>query len=304
MKRGIGLLSVVIALIVVSGVLSACSSSSAANVQNPSIASAPVTPSSVFKVSSLAINPPEVNAGVQILMVARVTNTSGGSRNYRANVRIDNTANDSLPAFLPSAEVQIPAGATQPVSVVATVNNPGKYKVTWDNVSESLIVNPEDTSVSANGSNTISAAAPDFSAVDVVTGKKISLSEFLGSVVLLNFVNYGCDPSTSQIVSAQLLAIKQLQSQRFDFVPVSVFCGCCSPEVLRQFASQNGFNWPWILDSDYSIAAKYASSLRRFGYPTLIFINKDHLISEVAGYTDLAVLNDKIDKIIAAQGKS
>ena len=189
------------------------------------------------------------------------------------------------------------------LSVITTINNPGTYKVNWDNVSQNLMVNPEEISAANSSQITTPSAAPDFSAVDVVTGKKVSLSQYKGSIILLNFVNYGCDPSTNNRVGAQLLAMKQLQSQRSDFVPFSVFCGCCPPEVLRQFAKENGFNWPWILDTDYSIANKYANYLKKFGYPTLIFIDKDQLITEVTGYTDLTGLNDKITKIAGTQAK-
>ncbi|MFC2066076.1 peroxiredoxin family protein [Chloroflexota bacterium] len=141
--------------------------------------------------------------------------------------------------------------------------------------------------------------APDFTSVDVVTNQEITLSSFKGSMVLLNFVNYGCDPSLNNVVSKQLLAIKELKSQRSDFMPVSVFCGCCTPEVLRDFAEQNDLTWPWILDTDYSIVRNYASYLRKYGYPTLIFIDQEQNIREVAGYSDLSALSSKLDQIMS-----
>jgi len=139
--------------------------------------------------------------------------------------------------------------------------------------------------------------APDFIGVDVVTNKTISLSQFSGSIVLLNFVNYGCSSSLNQIVSAQLLAIKDLREQRDDFIPLSIFCGCCPPDVLREFAQQNDLTWPWILDTDNSIVTQYTSYLREYGYPTLIFIDGEQQIREVTGYCDISTLNVKIDEI-------
>lgn len=137
--------------------------------------------------------------------------------------------------------------------------------------------------------------APDFTGVDVVTNETISLTQFKGSVILLNFVNYGCSSSLNQIVSAQLLAIRDLSKQRDDFVPISVFCGCCPPDVLREFALQNGLSWPWILDTNNSILPQYADYLREYGYPTLIFIDEDQHIREVTGYCDVSTLGIKID---------
>ncbi|MDP2932179.1 MAG: redoxin domain-containing protein [Chloroflexota bacterium] len=140
--------------------------------------------------------------------------------------------------------------------------------------------------------------APDFTGVDVVTGKTISLASFKGSVALLNFVNYGCSQDINNIVSAQLLAIKKLWQQRTDFLPVSVFCGCCPPEVLRQFARENGLSWPWILDTDTSIIAKYLAYVQQYGYPTLVFVDKEQYIRAVTGYSDGGSLSAELDRII------
>jgi len=130
----------------------------------------------------------------------------------------------------------MPAGITQQLSFVVPTDAPGKYKVTWgESTGEFAVIGADKTDTGNVAGNAI---APDFTAVDVVTNQKITLSQFKGSMVLLNFVNYGCDPSLNNIVSKQLLAIKALKNQRTDIMPVSVFCGCCPPEVLREFAKQ------------------------------------------------------------------
>jgi peroxiredoxin len=138
------------------------------------------------------------------------------------------------------------------------------------------------------------SSALDFNGVDVMTGDPISLSEYRGTTVLLNFVNYGCSASLNEIVSDQLLIIKDLAEQRDDFAPLSVFCGCCPPEVLRDFAEQNNFEWSWLLDLDNAILRQYYDYLVQFGYPTLVLIDKDQRVIEVAGYTDLETLDAMI----------
>ncbi len=140
--------------------------------------------------------------------------------------------------------------------------------------------------------------APDFTGVDVMTGKTISLADLKGSVVLLNFVNYGCSQDINNIVSAQLLAIKKLRQQRTDFLPLSVFCGCCPPEVLRQFATENGLSWPWILDTNNAIIARYINYVQEYGYPTLVFVDKEQYIRAVTGYSDGGSLSAELDRII------
>lgn len=304
MRLCIKLIMIISVLSVVFGFSLACANSNATTITpSPQTTSSPA-PLKTFRVANMAINPAEVNAGVPALITAQVTNIGNDDSSYIGKVRIDNATKPSLPAFLYSDEVTIPVGITRILSVTTAITYPGKYKVTWDEVSQDLVVNREEPEAQNTPKNTGPVTAPDFTGVDVVTGKTVSLRQFSGSAVLLNFVNYGCNPSLNKVVSAQLLAIKKLQKQRGDFVPVSVFCGCCPPEVLRQFAKDNELNWTWILDTDNSIVRKYGNYLRKYGYPTLVFINKDQLINEVTGYTNLSSLDEKINKIAQVEEKS
>jgi len=166
-------------------------------------------------------------------------------------------------------------------------------------VTYAITLPPNEISTSkSTNSNQGLVSAPVFSSIDVVTGDEISLSDFKGKIVLLNVVNYGCNQRTNEIVSDQLLAIKSLTEQRDDFIPVSVFCGCCPVETLRNFATENELTWPWILDSDYSIIQGYLEYVREYGYPTLIFINKDQYIVDFGGYYDTSALSAMIDEML------
>jgi peroxiredoxin len=82
-----------------------------------------------------------------------------------------------------------------------------------------------------------------------------------------------------------------------------VFCGCCPAETLRQFAGGNDLNWPWLLDTDNSIVAKYSGFREQFGYPTLIFVDKDQIVTDASGALTLAELGVRLDKV-AAGGSS
>ncbi len=150
------------------------------------------------------------------------------------------------------------------------------------------------------GAVSAGVTAPDFTALDVVTGEKITLSQFKGKTVLLNFVNYGCSPKINDVVSAQLLAIRQLSQSRSDFVPVSVFCGCCPVDALKQFAASNNLQWSWLLDSDNSIVASYSDYVGQYGYPTLVFIGQDQVIRDASGALSLSELAKRLDGISGA----
>ena len=254
----------------------------------------------VFQVSELAINPAEVNPGVEVMIAAEVTNTSDTEDNYTAKLRIDNVSEESLPSFRYLNEVTIDAGVSRLLSFIVSKNTPATYKVTWGERNGEFVVVKPDESIEPSNPKSITpkfTRAPDFTGVDVVTNERISLSQFSGSIVLLNFVNYGCNPSVNQVVSAQLLAIKELTKQRDDFIPLSIFCGCCPPSALRDFAEENDLSWSWILDTDNSIVPQYGRYLRKYGYPTLIFIDKEQNIREVAGYSNVPTLSAQIDEI-------
>ena len=277
--------------------MQACATSNSPQANSQSAAKRAPATAQVFEVSSLAINPTEANTGVKVIVTAKVTNTGSVKNSYTPKIRIDNATGGSLPSFRYLGDVDIPAGDTELLSFVIPSDTPGKYKVTWGELTEEFTVVKADKNDTGNYNPATKAAAPDFTSVDVVTNQKITLSDFKGSMVLLNFVNYGCDPSLNNVVSKQLLEIKELKSQRSDFIPVSVFCGCCPPEVLRNFAEQNDLVWPWILDTDYSVVGKYVSHLRQYGYPTLIFIDGEQYIREVTGYSDLAAISEIFDQI-------
>jgi peroxiredoxin len=137
-------------------------------------------------------------------------------------------------------------------------------------------------------------SAPKFASTDVTTGKTVSLNQQKGTLVLLNFVNYGCNPQINEIVSAQLLIVKELYEQRGDFEPISVFCGCCPESTLKNFASQNGLNWTWILDKDYSVIKLYSEYVSAYGYPTLVFVDENGDIQDATGYLEKSELAARI----------
>lgn len=251
--------------------------------------------SSLFDTTELSVNPVEVYPGIEVIITARITNTSDSAQTYTAGLRLDDET-------VATKELTFAPGETQPVSFIGSLSNPGKYKVTWAELVGSFLV-PRLTGEllvvedDANEHGDYRIPAPDFTAKDVITGESITLSQYTGSKILLNFVNYGCDPTTNKVVGEQLLAIRELRDQDIDFIPISVFCGCCPEDVLRDFAEQNDLTWPWILDTDNSIVRLYGNYLRKYGYPTLIFIDDSQYIREVTGHSDVSELEEKINRM-------
>lgn len=245
-----------------------------------------------LEVAELTIEPAEVDPGQELRITARVTNAGDTEDIYTAELCINNVTEAVREEILPP-------GGTETLSFRLSKNIPGAYEVTLGGLTgEFVVVRPAE--LTPAGNHTVSTpeltVAPDFAGIDVVTNETVSLSQFEGSVVLLNFVNYGCSSSVNQIVSAQLLVIRDVARDRGDFVPLSIFCGCYPADSLRDFAVQNGLTWPWIRGTANSIAPQYVDYLVEYGYPTLVFIDRHQHITEVTGYCDFFTLGTKIDE--------
>ncbi len=262
-----------------------------------------LTPASTaFRITDLAISPTKVSPGERVTITATLTNTGFTEDTYILKLYINNSTKID-------AETTVPAGASKELRFSGAERTPGTYVVTLGDRTDqfvvaepsaliigpdALILAPDDPTKPGNLKSTI---APNFDGVDVVTNEAISLAQLKGSIVILNFVNYGCSESVNEIVSVQLFAIKELREQRDDFIPLSVFCGCCPEYTLRNFAVENDFNWPWLLDVENSIVPQYIDYLREHGYPTLVFIDKGQQIRAVTGYADTAELRTRLNEI-------
>jgi hypothetical protein len=285
------LLIIVVALFSALLVFMACAGPTTTEVNNPAEVQAPAiqqTLQTSFQIADLQINPTEVNPGDEISITAVVKNIDATESTYTAELRINNSIEEIV-------DVVIPIGGTQSLNFLVYKDVPGLYSVLLGESSgQFVIVKPDELTQSGNTAIGVSKlpVAPDFSGIDVVVNKEVSLAQFEGSVVLLNFVNYGCSRTLSKIVAAQLMVIRDLREQRRDFEPVSIFCGCCPPEVLREFATTNNLTWTWILDTENSILPQYGDYIVENGFPTLIFIDKNGNISDVTGYCDYFTLNN------------
>ncbi len=219
MKLRSKLYVVLVGVVLVSSLagLAACAGSSPPKQSGSTSPQAKLPPAPDIQVSALAVNPPEIDAGVDALITARVTNTGPADQDYVGEVKVEN--GKSLPEFWYTPQVTIPAGDTKLVSLVINENQAGTYRVNWSGLSGDLVVKPVVLTEPGKpaSSVTVNVTAPDFSATELISGQKLSLSQYKGKVVLLNFVNYGCDPRLNGIVDKQFQAIKQLASEKTSF---------------------------------------------------------------------------------------
>lgn len=86
----------------------------------------PSTPSS-FKTTALAVNPAEVYPGKEVIITARVTNTSDSESTYVAGLSLDDEA-------VAARKITFAAGESKIVSFAGSLDNQGIYKVTWTEI--------------------------------------------------------------------------------------------------------------------------------------------------------------------------
>lgn len=116
---------------------------------------------------------------------------------------------------------------------------------------------------------TIKVKATDFKLKDL-TGKEVSLSDFKGKNVYLNFWATWCPPCRGEMPDIEKLYEETKDS---NLVILGVDLGEDSSTV-KSFIDNNKYNFKILLDSDQSVAAKYNIN----AIPTSFFIDKNGVI--------------------------
>lgn len=126
------------------------------------------------------------------------------------------------------------------------------------------------------------ATAPDFTLFDL-SGKKVTLSNYRGKVVLITFWATWHPLSTEQLPVLEKLYKSQRVRSSSDIVILAINNGE-SKSVVANFSRDN-YTLPILLDSDSAVGNKYNLT----GLPAHYFVGKDGKIKEVF----IGVLNEE-----------
>jgi len=125
----------------------------------------------------------------------------------------------------------------------------------------------------------IKLAALDFKLVDL-NGKEVSLSDFKGKKVFLNFWASWCPPCISEMPDIEKLYTETKDS---DLVILAVNLGE-DKATVKAFSDTNKYNFKILLDTDQSVGKQYNIS----AIPTSYFIDKEgNIVSTVKGALSL-----------------
>jgi cytochrome c biogenesis protein CcmG, thiol:disulfide interchange protein DsbE len=113
-------------------------------------------------------------------------------------------------------------------------------------------------------------AAPDFT-LPTLAGEQLSLSQFRGKPVMLNFGASWCPDCRKE-----LPLLQKLQTQYPDLV--IFYVDTEEPvETVRAYVEKFQMTWPVVLDKDGVVGKQYLLS----GVPYIFFVDKDGIIQKV-----------------------
>jgi cytochrome c biogenesis protein CcmG/thiol:disulfide interchange protein DsbE len=132
--------------------------------------------------------------------------------------------------------------------------------------------------------------APQFTLKNTF-GEEVSLADFRGRPVVLNFWASWCPPCRAEIPHFQDASTK--------YNGQAVVLGVDQGEplsVVGDFGAALGITYPLLLDSDNSVSRDYGVA----ALPKTVFIDSDGVIREMfTGIVNRAVLQDRIEKLLA-----
>ena len=114
--------------------------------------------------------------------------------------------------------------------------------------------------------------APDFTLVDL-DDNQISLSDFRGETVFVNFWATWCPPCRAEMPEMESL---YQENKDKGVVMIGVDIQEAKEEVL-QYVYENGYSWTFVLDTSGEVSASYKVA----AIPTSFFIDREGIIQAV-----------------------
>ena len=134
-----------------------------------------------------------------------------------------------------------------------------------------LLVGCEDIFKTSSPAPQSGGEAPAFT-LPTLRGESVSLSEYRGKLVLINFWATWCPPCVEEMPSMEKL-YKKMKGKPFEILAVSTIE---SESAVKEFVKKNGFSFSILLDKDGSVAEKYGV----FSLPETYILDRDGKVVE------------------------
>ena len=189
-------------------------------------------------------------------------------------------------------------GAGVAYSVLAPTVDEKQIEVTGtDAVQETEVDATADADVSddtgdGNGANAATTPAPDFTMTDA-DGATLTLADFKGKPVLLNFWASWCGPCASEMPDIQSAWEEHGNDVEFVIVNMTGMNGE-TEQSAKAFLAENNYTFPCYFDANNSAASAFGVS----SIPQTYLINAEgNIIGAYMGAMDASVLAQGIDML-------
>ena len=153
------------------------------------------------------------------------------------------------------------------------------FKVKSEDVAGNKTTSEAETFITLSTSATavevgpeIGKCAPDFT-LPSIDGKELSLSQFRGKIVMVNFWQSSCSNCREEMPHLQTI-YQQWPRDKLEILAVSVSERAA---FVQSFAEWQGLTFPVLLDSDEVAYESYQISR----FPTTFFVNSNGIIKEI-----------------------
>jgi len=145
------------------------------------------------------------------------------------------------------------------------------------------VTNPEKQKVQI----AVGKEAPNFTLKNL-EGHEVSLEDYRGKIVLLNFWATWC-----VYCDMEMPDLQNVDKENEDVVVLAVDVGE-DKETVEKYIKQNGYDFEVVLDEDGAISRMYLVG----GYPTSYFIDKEGiLLKSVPGMVNYELVNKVLEDI-------
>jgi cytochrome c biogenesis protein CcmG/thiol:disulfide interchange protein DsbE len=129
--------------------------------------------------------------------------------------------------------------------------------------------------------------APDFNLKEVLTGKDISLSQYRGKVVVLNFFTFFCGPCRDEMPDLNKI-YNANKAKGLQFLGIAI---SSDPTQIRFLVKQLGLNYPVLIGNDKVSDAYGSISV----VPTTVIIDKQgNIVKKIEGTRKMATFEQLI----------